>query len=274
MVMVTRQRSMFVLIGLAISLFVLSLAPASAASANISRAYYSTQPITTGSLLSLDTTKSEYVRPANINNGTRLLGIAVVSSDSLLAVNAGVGTVQVATSGVATALVSDFNGNIQVGDQVTVSPFDGIGMKATNASKIIGLAQSTFRASSTASQHRTITDTAGKRRQIAVGSIRVSIDLGLSTATNGQNLTGIQKVLRSLTGKVIPTSRIIVAIAITAISLIALIALIYGSVYSSIISVGRNPLAKYAIYRSMATVLLMAAMLATVTIIVVLLMLK
>jgi hypothetical protein len=265
---------MFVLTGLAISLSVLSLAPASAASANISRAYYSTQSITAGSLLSLDTTKSGYVRPANTDNGTRLTGIAVVSSDSLLAVNAGVGTVQVATSGVATALVSDFNGNVQIGDQISASPFDGIGMKATSNSKIIGLAQSTFKASSSNSQHKMITDTAGKRRQIAVGSVRVSIALGSSTASNGQNLTGIQKVLRSLTGKVIPTSRIIVAVAITVISLIALIALIYGSVYSAIISVGRNPLAKYAIYRSMTTVLLMAAMLATVTIIVVLLMLK
>lgn len=273
MVVVNRRRSKLVLAGLAIGLFMLSLAPANASSANISRSYHSTKPISTASLVSLDSTKSDYVQAANTNNATRLLGVAVVSSDSLLAVNAEVGTVQVATSGVATALVSDVNGSIQVGDQISASPFDGIGMKASGGSKIIGLAQSTFSATSAAAQHKTVTDKTGKKSRIAVGSVRVNIALGASLGSN-KNVTGLQKVFKSLTGKVIPTVRIIIAVIITAITLIALITLIYGSVYSTIISVGRNPLAKYAIYRSMALVLLMAAIVATVTIVVVILLLR
>lgn len=273
MVTITRQRLKFILIGLASCLVVFILTPASASSANISRAYHSTKPISAGSLLSLDPAKSGYVQPANTDNAARLLGIAVRSGDSLLAVNAGLGTVQVATSGIANALVSNLNGNIKIGDQISSSPFDGIGMKAQANSKIIGLALSSFSLASVGTQQKTVTDSAGNKRQISVGSISINIALSSLGSTN-QNITGLQKVVKSLTGKVIPTERIVIAVIITGVTLISLIALIYGSVYSTIISVGRNPLAQNAIYRSTVGVIIMTAILAAVSIIVVLLLLN
>jgi hypothetical protein len=102
-------------------LIALGLAPVGASSANISHSYSATTSITNGSLVSLDPVHSGYVQLANVTNGTRLLGVAVASNDSLLAVDATQGTIQVATSGVANTLVSTLNGNIDVGDRISVS---------------------------------------------------------------------------------------------------------------------------------------------------------
>src|SRR4051812_13274251 len=92
-------RSPKLLVTTGIALLVLSASSASAASANISRSYQAKTAIVTGSLVSLDTGDSNQVVSANSDNAKRLVGVAVRSGDSLLAVDASTGKVQVATSG-------------------------------------------------------------------------------------------------------------------------------------------------------------------------------
>lgn len=268
------RRRKATLVGLSIMLLSISLAPASASSANISHSYQSKGPVLAGSIVSLDASRSNYVEAANSENATRILGIAVHSEDSLLAVDATSGTIQVATSGTATALVSDLNGSIKVGDQISVSPFDGIGMKSEPGSKIVGLAQSSFSSSTGGAQQETIKDKSGATKRLAVGSLQLNISPGAASGGGEAKVNSLQKVVKSLTGKIIPTGRIVVALVITIVTLISLVALIYGSVYSTIISVGRNPLAKYAIYRSMLTVLVMSLLTAAVAMVVVILLLR
>src|SRR5580658_8665210 len=113
-----------------IILAIFSLTPASAASANISHSYSDTSAIPNGSIVSLDSSNPGYVQLANTNNASRLLGVALNSKDSLLAVDptSATHTVQIATSGSVNTLVSTVNGNIAVGDQISTSPFNGIGM--------------------------------------------------------------------------------------------------------------------------------------------------
>jgi hypothetical protein len=263
-----------VVVGFGSTLLLMSLATASASSANISHSYQSAGSIATGSLVSLNPTKANFVETSNTDNGVRVFGVVVNSADSLLAVNAQNGSVQVATSGTATALVSDVNGPIKVGDQVAVSPFDGIGMKASSGSRVIGLAQSAFNSKSPGAERQTVKNDAGTPKEIALGNLRVNISPGAASGGSDDTINGLQKLVRSITGKVIPTARIIVALVITVVTLVALIALVYGSVYSTIISVGRNPLAKYAIYRSMGAVLAMAVITAAVAMGVVLLLLR
>lgn len=253
----------------------LGLVPASASSANISHSYQSVKSIPAGSLVSLDSAKPDFVQSASTANASRVLGIAVVSKDSLLAIDASKDTVQVATSGIATAIVSDYNGSLSVGDQVAVSPFDGVGMKAEVGSRVIGLAQTAFSAASPGAKEQTITDTKGKSKQVAVGTVRLNIAPGSANGTGlDKKINGLQSVVRAITGKVIPTGRITIALIITVLTFVALVSLIYGSVYSTIVSVGRNPLAKYAIYRSLRSVLLMAFIIGMVAIVVVSLLLR
>jgi hypothetical protein len=257
--------------GLAAALTLLALTPASASSANISHSYGSSQNIPNGSLVSLNPSKPNFVEAANTNNGTQLLGIAVASNDSLLAIDPGSGQVQVATSGTANVLVSTLNGPILVGDQVSVSPFDGVGMEAAPGSHVIGLAQTSFNDNTAGSTTQQVTDKSGKKANIFIGYIRLGIAIGTaSTAGSDENLNGLQKLAQSITGHTVSTARVIVSLIVAIVAFLALVTLIYASIYGGIISIGRNPLAKYAISRSVASVLgmvLLVAVVASITII-------
>jgi hypothetical protein len=241
---------------------VLGLAPAAASSANISHSYQGARSITNGSIVSLDPKRSDYVQAANSANGARLLGVAVGGNDSLLAVDATPGKIQVATSGNASVLVSTLGGNVNVGDQVSVSPFNGVGMKAQPGARVVGLAQTGFNDRTQGATEQTVTDKDGKKSQIAVGFISLTIAIGTSNTSDPQleNLNGLQRFTRSVTGHTVSTLRIAISLVIVAVSLLALITLVYASIYGSIISVGRNPLAKYAVFRTLGSVLGMAAL--------------
>jgi hypothetical protein len=190
----------------------------------------------------------------------------VNSSDSLLAVDTTRGTVQIATSGNAAALVSTVNGNIKLGDQIGVSPFNGVGMKAAPGSRVIGLAQTTLDDHTGGTTTQAVSDKQGKTSQIRVGLVRTSIAIGTNTdATAGtEKLTGLQKVAQSITGHTVSTARVLISLLVAVVSLLALITLIYASIYGSILSIGRNPLAKYAIFQTLGSVLGMALLTAVV----------
>ncbi len=243
---------------------VLGLAPAEASSANISHSYSSEGSIKNGSLVSLDPRRSDYVQAATSSNGQRLLGIAVASDDSLLAIDPMAGAVQVATSGTANGLVSTLNGDIAVGDQVSVSPFEGVGMKATPGSRVIGLAQTSFNIQTSGARVQQVTDKKGKVSQVQVGFVRLGIAPGRAASAAADNLNSLQRYAKNLGGHTISTARVVLSLIIALVALTSIITLMYSSVYASIISIGRNPLAKYAVFRSLTSVLGMAALTAVV----------
>lgn len=248
---------------------------AGASSANISHSYQATAAITNGSLVSLDPKRTDYVQPANTGNGVRLIGVAVASNDSLIAVDAASGKVQVATTGNANTLVSTLNGDIRVGDQIAVSPLNGVGMKALSGSRVIGLAQTAFNSHTDGATAKRITDKYGRSSTVQLGYVRVSIAIGISNSNgSGVVLNNLQKVVQTLTGHTVSTPRITISIVVVIAALVALITLTYASIYSSIISVGRNPLAKYAVFRTLGSVLGMALLTTVIAGIVVYLLLK
>lgn len=255
-------RERLLIIGVFGTLVPIGLATASAASPNLSHAYKSDQTVANGAIVSLDADKADYVVLADADNGSRLIGVAVASEDSLLAVGAEAGKVQIATSGTATALVSTFNGDIKVGDKVGVSPFKGIGMKAPAGSSVIGLAQTDFKKDTDGSD-QTVTDRQGKTTKIHVGYVRLALAIGTNnTGTGSSSLNPLQRLAKSATGKTVSTLRVVLSLLIAIIALLTLIALVYGAIYGSILSVGRNPLAKHAIFRTLGSVIGMVVLIA------------
>ncbi len=243
----------------------LGLTSASATSANISHSYNATTTIENGSIVSLDPDNSDNIEAASTANGSRLLGVAVASDDSLLAIDADVTKVQVATSGTATTLVTTLGGDIKVGDQIAVSPFEGVGMKASPGEHVIGLAQTAFSSSSEGARNQSITSKDGKKTEVALGYVRVSIAVGTAATAGGDEaLNGLQRVAKGLTGHTVSTLRVVISIIVATVALIALITLIYASIYGGIISIGRNPLAKYAVFRTMGSVVGMAVLTAVI----------
>ena len=242
---------------LGVALVVSYLVPVSAASANISHSFNTSTSIRDGSLVSLDPKKSDYVIPANTSNGKQLVGVVVISDDSLLAVDSGASTgrVQVATSGSVNSLVSTLNGNIKVGDAISVSFFNGVGAREIAGARVIGIAQTALNTTSDGAKQETITDTTGTSKQIAVGYVKLSISLNASSAGGGNDLNGLQRFAASLTGRTVSTLRIVISLVVTLVTFLALISLIYSSIYGGILSIGRNPLAKYAVFRTLLSVL-------------------
>lgn len=254
-----------VLAGVIVTLMLLGLQPASASSANISHSYHANGPIPNGSIVSLDPSRTDYVQPANLDNDKRLLGVVVASNDSLLALDEGNSTIQVATNGTVSVLVSTLTGDLNVGDEVSASPFNGIGMKALPGSHFIGLAQTAFSSHDSSATSREITDKNGKSHQLWLGYVRLAVGIGTNnTSGNGVQLSGLQKFVQSLTGHTVSNGRIIVSLVVAFIALFSLSVLIYASIYGSIVSIGRNPLAKYSIFRTLSSVLSMAAVMAVV----------
>ncbi len=231
--------------------------------AAISRSYHIDGGPTKGSLVALDTSKSGTGHLANIANSSNLLGAVVGQNDSLLAIDPSDNTVQVAIGGEAPVLVSTINGDIKAGDLISVSPLIGLGMKAQPGLPVIGQAQMAFTAQSAGAATRQVTDRSGKTKSVQVGFVGVEIRVNNSTDGTA-SLNALQRVAQSLTGRVISTARILLSLVIAVITLVTLTILIYGAIFGSIISIGRNPLAKSDIIRSLRSVLLLALLLSAV----------
>ena len=226
---------------------------AAASSANISHSYFGASNIINGSLVSLDPNRDNYVQAANTSTANQLVGVAVAPNDSLVEIDSETNKVQVATTGVAYALVSDVNGEVKNGDQISVSPFSGIGMKAGSGLRLIGLAQSSLGSTSSNLVTREVTDKNGQKTSIKVGFVKVNIAIGAAQSTSDVQKNSIQQLATSLTGHSVSMTRIIISSLIAVVSFIALVTLIYTSIYGSIVAIGRNPLAKTSIFRALAS---------------------
>lgn len=225
-----------------------------ASSPNISHPYKASMGVVAGSLVSLDAGLDKQISLANSNNAPKLVGIAVGDNDSLVAIDATSGLVQVATSGVANALVTTINGEIKVGDQIAVSPFSGVGMKAEPGTRLIGLAQSPLNDKTNGLTSRQVKDKNGKTQTIKVGYSQVSISIGTAPVAPTLDMNAIEKLAKSIAGHSVSTARVVVSTVIALITVLGLVTIIYTSVYGSIVAIGRNPLAKSSIFRTLATV--------------------
>lgn len=248
----------------------LLITPVAALAASISHSYSPEGSISNGELVSLDPNYKNSVQLANSSNGTHLLGVAIAKNGSLLSINDSSNTIQIALSGTVPTLVSTLNGPIKTGDLISVSPINGIGMKAEQGLSIIGQAEASFNADSAGASTQAITDNAGKVTDVRVGYIDLSLNVSKGTLSgNIIQLNILQKIVKDLTGHVVSTFRIVVSLVVASIALAVLASVMYGSIYGSIISIGRNPLAKFSVLRSLRFVLALAILIAAISIIVI-----
>lgn len=241
-------------------LSVLCCAVSAAALATLSRSFATDTPITPGSLVSTETTAANTVTPANIDNGQQLIGVVVPLDQSLLAIDAASNKVQVALSGVTNVFVSTLGGTIKTGDQIAVSPINGVGMKAGDGMRTIGIAQTNFGRDSPGATKQELHDKSGATQTVYIAAIPIAIVIGYSANSgNSQGILGqISNLSSALAGHAVSTSQAVLSFLIAIIAIAALVALVYGAIHGSIISIGRNPLSRTSIYRSLAQVVLMA----------------
>jgi len=205
-----------------------------------------------GAIVSLKAGNANTVELGTTENIDRLLGVA--GEDSLIELSNGVDTVQVVTTGEAAVLVSDINGEIKTGDKVTASPIAGVGMKAPGSVLVLGTAQSDL--ASVKTEARTIRDRSGHKQVVHIGAIPLQVDKVFYEGPQQEQNAFVPPALQSLAdsvagGRQVSPIRIMLAGFLIIFMFLAVAIMMYSSVRSSIISIGRNPLSEGAVQKSL-----------------------
>lgn len=235
----------------------------------ISQSYLtSSSSIIQGELVSLVTTGSNVVVPATPGNAVSLVGIAA-DKPVLELSNTGKSSIQVATSGSMTVLVSDANGPVKAGDKITASPIAGIGMRAIGSGEIVGTAQKSLSSITTVTEEATGTN--GQRLTYHVGLLPIAINVVYYSAVSSSGSVSayvppfLQNLANSVVGKSVSPVRVLIATVALLLGFFAVIVMLYAAIRSSVISLGRNPLAEDALRRGMADIIIGAVAVLIIT---------
>lgn len=183
-----------------------------------------------------------------------ILGVTTTVEESSITVASSGQTVFVETEGEVRTYISDLNGQISQGDQLTISPLKGILALADSDSKIIlGTVLEDFPLGGL--QTREIETSEGeKSTNIALMRINLNTKLVNSSPTD----SSLEKLGKSVAGKEVSEIRVIVSLVIFLLVLFAEGGILYGSTSSAVTSLGRNPLAGQVIRRQLVQVMFAA----------------
>lgn len=242
-------------LGLVAFILVLATSSLSARGASsIAQGFQTDDPgIVPGALVSLKTGTANTIELSTIENTDRLLGVA--GENSLIELSDGTSKMQVVTTGEATALVSDINGEVKTGDKITTSPIAGVGMKALTSTLVIGTAQANL--ASVETNTHTVTDKSGNKKTVHIGAVAMQVDKVFYEASQDQNSyvpPVLQNFANNLLGRQVSPIRVMLASMLIVFVFAAVVVLIYTSIRSSIISIGRNPLSENAVRKSLLQV--------------------
>lgn len=224
--------------------------------------------ITPAALVGTKKDNPNTIELSSLGKAANLVG--VVANKPLVELSGSGSGAQVVTSGTTATLVSDLNGDVSTGDKITVSPIEGVGMKATESTTIIGTAQGDLE--SAATEVRTITDSGGKQRAVKIGVLAVQIDIAyysVPTKTSAFVPGFLQELANSIAGQAVSPVRVLLAGLIVLLLFISITALLYSAVRSSIISIGRNPLSERAVRKSLMQVSLGVLLVLTCSILII-----
>jgi len=212
---------------------------------NVVEGYTSAETLRPGEIVALIDAKAKTVKAAPANNAAGLYGVVVDPSDAPITLVGKNSKVFVATTGTYQALVSVSNGPIKGGDFISVSNVNGIGAKATPGdSLILGRAVNGFNGTT-----GVVTTNNGKN----IGRVFVNISVSKNPIANTDPTLPafLRKAADGLANKSVPVIRVYTALIIFGVSLIAAITVLYSGVRGSLISIGRNPLSRKAIFSGM-----------------------
>lgn len=267
----------FVIIGVFVCLFGVSTA---ASAQSVSQAYATDGNVQKGMLVMIDPKDSKKVQPLSNKSDVSMQGVAVAANDTVVSLGSDTAMTQVyvASTGKYQALVSNQNGPIKIGDIISISALDGIGMKAdSQQTTILGKAISGFNGQSNVSSTMSLKTSKGTKK-VAIGLI--NIDISISHNPLAASVTGppvpefLRKSGSAIAGKPVSSVRLYVSLAIVIATVFLSSNVLYGGVRSSIIAIGRNPLAKKSIIRGLMQVIVLGLIILVVGMFIVYLLLR
>lgn len=225
--------------------------------------YAAERPVDHGSIVELADREKRIVKVASQAELGNMFGVAVdpqvlsvrLSSEGLE------NEVYVAVAGTYDVIVSTQGGDISPGDYITLSSINGIGMKAgTEEASVFGRAVAGFNSQSTIRGSVPIQDVDGNTIQtVKLGSIPVTIEIQSNPnekSTKARVPEALERIGQAIAEREVSAIRIYISLAITAVSLITALVVLYTGVRSSVISIGRNPMSKRSILRALLQIIL------------------
>jgi hypothetical protein len=244
------------------------------------QSYASTGNVQNDMIVSLANGQTDIVTPASTANLKKIFGVTVSPTDTsaILSPSSGAGqSVYVATNGTYEVLVSNQNGVINVGDYITVSSLDGIGMKTgSTEAMVLGKALAAFDGKTNVTNTATLTSGNGKKITVSLTAIPVDVNIIQNPQLNqAPDLPGfLRHITQTVTNKPVDAVRAYISLGVLAITLVVVGIMLYSGVRSSIISIGRNPLSRRSIMSGLLGVGLTAMAIFIVGLIAVYLLLK
>lgn len=202
------------------------------------------------------------VEAASQRDADKMRGVVVAANDAPFSLSGTVDARQafVATGGNYRVLVSDQNGPINKNDYIVISSLDGVGMKAnTTVRYVLGKALGGFNGKTNVQGQTTIKDSGGRTHTVHFGYVQVGVDIAHNPLfqTETSNVPDfLQKLTESVANKPVSAIRIYIGLGILLATVIIVFTLLYSGVRTSLLSLGRNPLAKKSILRNLFEVVL------------------
>lgn len=243
--------------------------------------YKSDGSLSYGTVVQLDSKDDHKVIPVSEQNEANAFGVVVDRSQLLITNDDGQSgpVAYVAVSGTYNVLVSTEGGNISAGDYLTISSLDGVAKKASTKEKtVIGRAAAAFDGTGVVLGNEQLKDkTSGKNIAVKLGSIPMTIKIERnpnikSTKVDVPNF--LERLGQQIADKKVNPIRIYLSMAITAVSLITAIIVLYAGVRNSMISIGRNPMSKKSIFRALLEIILTSILVLVIGLFAVYLLLK
>lgn len=247
----------------------------------LSQSYNADSTVQVGMIVQLKEKDSTTVLPVSSKNVTSTYGVVIPVGKAPIVLSPKVAQQQqvlVATSGRQTMLVSNQSGPIRIGDYITVSAIDGVGMKASqDQQQVAGKAAAAFTGSSNVVGTIKLKDSAGHETAVAISRIQVDVNIThnpLFSKTVDYVPGFLNSLAVAVAGKPISVARIYLCTLLLLITAYISGTMLYSGVRSGMIAVGRNPLSKKSIIASLIQTVIAGLIIFVVGVLAVYLLLK
>lgn len=227
-------------------------------SSSVAQSYNADASVEVGMIVELKDKDPTTVVPLDSSDIANLLGVVIPTSNATIVLTPQTITQQqvlVATTGHYDVLVSNQNGPIKVGNYITISSVSGVAMLATSTqTEVIGKAAGNFSGTTNVLGSVMLKDQTGHTRSVAIGRIAVDLEITHNPLfqKNADYVPGfLSNVATGIASKPVSAARIYLSAALILITALVTGNMLYSGVRSGMIAVGRNPLSKKSIIRSL-----------------------
>ena len=224
----------------------------------ITQSYSADGTLQPGVIVRLKDKSNGVVEPLKQADETKMLGTVVTQDASAVTLIPASSTQQqvfVATSGHYPVLVSTQNGVISAGDYIAVSAITGVGMKADETeTTVLGKAVDGFTGTKGVISSIKLKDDLGHDTTVEIGLITVNLNIVRNPLQQKQTdflPAFMAKAATAIASKPVSAARVYLGMGVLLVAAFITANIVYSGVRSGMTAIGRNPLSKKSIIKSL-----------------------